>query len=115
MVQVGAQATPNGTPAAFQDEYVMWSINPAVFGNIEQMSASENGAYISYIDTVRKALREVSDDLSALQISTNYQALISQALAVAGEKAKLNQELYQQGVIAYVGTVPAQLNYHFTL
>jgi multidrug efflux system outer membrane protein len=91
----------NDGSATFADAYMNWIIDPTIFGDIKAMKGIRRAAYHAYIDTVRKALRDVSNDLSSHQKANERYTNIQQAYDAAMEKYKLINDLYQQGIKAY--------------
>lgn len=89
------------TYAPFQDAYINWGINPSTFGEIEAQKGAYQAQVYRYIQTVRKILKDVDNDFSAnRQYSSNYQST-QQAWNDLAEKYKLQQGLYQTGIMSY--------------
>lgn len=84
-----------------QDAYINWGINPSTFGEIEAQKGAYQAQVYRYIQTVRKILKDVDNDFSAnRQYSSNYQST-QQAWKDLAEKYKLQQGLYQTGIMSY--------------
>lgn len=86
--------------ATMVDSYLLWGLNPSVFGQIE----AQKGAYYSqiyqYIQTVRKALRDTDNSLSAnIKISEQYKSL-DESLKIFTKKIDLQKGLYKSGLIS---------------
>lgn len=87
--------------ALFTDAYGVWSIDPAVFGEIGALKGIAKEAYFGYVDTVRKALQEVANDLSAHQTANARYQDIQRAYRAAKERYDLDMTLYKQGIQPY--------------
>lgn len=95
----------NGTLAApsnyfpIQDDYINWGINPSTFGQIEAQKGAYQAQVYSYIQTVRKALRDTDNSMSSnKQYSMNYVNTLKAKVAF-DKKYNLRNELYQTGII----------------
>jgi len=106
---VGVNGT-NGIYTPTTDAYLNWSINPAVFGKISSMTGTKKIAYANYIDTVRKALHDVDNDLLNHRDANQRYLLIYQAYQAASDKYQLNAALYKRGIISYNDTLNDKLN-----
>lgn len=106
---VGVNGT-NGIYTPTTDAYLNWSINPAVFGKISSMTGAKKIAYANYIDTVRKALHDVDNDLLNHRDANQRYLLIYQAYQAASDKYQLNAALYKRGIISYNDTLNDKLN-----
>lgn len=85
-------------------------INAPVLGQIESNQAAYKAAYIRYIDTIRKALQEVNDDLSAY--SAFSQQLQNNELAWQNKKQQciLVHSRYKNGIDSQVEELTCQIN-----
>lgn len=96
----GRVASPNYY-APMQDAYVNWGINPSTFGQIEAAKGAYQAQVYNYIQSVRKALRDTDNSLSANnQYGKNY-LKINQALNNLQDKYKLQSGLYKTGIMSY--------------
>ncbi len=92
-----------------QDAYMNWGINPSTFGQIEAQKGAYQAQVYRYIQTVRKILKDVDNDFSAnRQYSNNYQST-QQAWKDLAEKYKLQQGLYQTGIMSYTQLLDAKI------
>lgn len=93
-------ATPNHN-VSLQDMYLNWGINPTTFGEIEAGKGAYQAQVYSYIQTVRKILRDVDNGLSANnRYNANY-IKTNQALEKLQNKYNLQKGLYDTGILAY--------------
>ncbi len=92
-----------------QDAYMNWGINPSTFGEIEAQKGAYQAQVYRYIQTVRKILKDVDNDFSAnRQYSNNYQST-QQSWKDLAEKYKLQQGLYQTGIMSYTQLLDAKI------
>lgn len=92
-----------------QDAYMNWGINPSTFGEIEAQKGAYQAQVYRYIQTVRKILKDVDNDFSAnRQYSNNYQST-QQSWKDLAEKYKLQQGLYQTGIMSYTQLLNAKI------
>lgn len=95
-----------------------WSLGPALAltlfdaGNRaavkDQAIAAYDKSVATYRQTVLTALQEVEDNLIALRLLADEQALQERALAAARENLGLIQDQYQAGTVSYLNVVSAQ-------
>lgn len=96
----GTYATPNNY-VSLQDAYLNWGINPSTFGQIEAGKGAYQAQVYTYIQTIRKVLRDVDNSLSANnRYNTNY-LKINLALKTLSDKYDLQKGLYKSGIISY--------------
>lgn len=108
-VDVAQSGLPNGIYGPLSDAYANWSVNPAVFGQISALSGSKKVAYVNYIDTVRKALHDVDNDLINHRDANERYDDLNKSYQSARDKYRLNYDLYRQGIIAYSATLEDKL------
>ncbi len=108
-VDVAQSGLPNGIYGPLSDAYVNWSVNPAVFGQISALSGSKKVAYANYVDTVRKALHDVDNDLINHRDANERYDDLNKSYLAAQDKYRLNYDLYRQGIIAYAATLDDKL------
>lgn len=94
------RGTPN-TQADMTDAYLNWGINPSTFGQIEAQKGAYQADVYHYIQTVRKAIRDTDDSLSANNHYNSNYSRINNALTTTESKYKLQQGLYNAGMISY--------------
>lgn len=104
----GSVANPT-TPAAFNDAYLNWQINPSTFGEIEAGKGQYKAATYNYIKTVRQILRDVDSDFSARKYYRQKFDADKSAYMHASKELNLQHNLYKQGVSAYVDVLASQL------
>lgn len=92
---------PHGKSVNAVDAYGKWSIDPAVFGQISALQGTKKAAYFAYVDTVRKALRDVANAMITHKTANERYQDIAGLFQAAQEKLGLDKRLYQQGVIPY--------------
>lgn len=96
----GIYGSPNNY-VSLQDAYLNWGINPTTFGQIEAGKGAYQAQAYTYIQTIRKVLRDVDNSLSANnRYNTNY-LKINLALKTLSDKYKLQKGLYNSGIISY--------------
>lgn len=100
----------NGEYAPIKNAYATWSLDPSVFGDIQALHGVSKASYYSYVDTVRRALREVADSLTVNRTSYERYLLIKKAYAATLDKYRLTDKLYQTGIISYEATLTDQAN-----
>lgn len=103
-------ANPVGSEAAQGNAYVQWSVNPAIFGQMDALNASEKTAYYHYVDTVRKALNDVDNDLINHEQANQLYAAANTAYVHAKEEYTLTQKLYTTGLEPYLSVLQKKLN-----
>ena len=74
----------------------------ASFGELDKARGKSKAAYHRYIDTLRKALRDVDSDLSAHQFFTERLDKTVAAKEAVHEAYNLNKGLYHQGILSYL-------------
>lgn len=96
----GTYASPNNY-VSLQDAYLNWGINPSTFGQIEAGKGAYQSQVYTYIQTIRKVLRDVDNSLSANnRYNANY-LKVNLALETLNDKYKLQKGLYSSGIISY--------------
>ena len=98
-----------GEPSDIKEAYAAWIINPAVFGQIDAYNAAQKAAYYAYIDVVKKALRDVDNNLEQHQIANERYALSYSAYQATAEQYHLTWNLYKTGIISYQKTLQDKL------
>lgn len=73
----------------------------STFGEVDKAKGLNKASYFHYQNTLRQALREVDDDLSAHDYFSERFFHTQKAEAHFYEVYRLNQSLYQKGVISY--------------
>lgn len=96
----GIYGSPNNY-VSLQDAYLNWGINPSTFGQIEASKGAYQSQVYEYIQTVRKILRDVDNSISANNRHTASYQKINEALFELQKKYKLQDGLYQTGIMAY--------------
>ena len=92
---------PPLTATSMTDSYLNWGINPATFGTIEAQKGAYQAEVYSYIQTVRKILEDVDNNLAANQLFTKNYLNTYQALVEQHNKYQLQQGLYHSGIMSY--------------
>jgi multidrug efflux system outer membrane protein len=95
-----------------------WSIGPSVSwpvfdgwkirSNIELTNAQQEQALLNYQQTILSALKEVEGELVAYRNEQIRYAKLSQAVAASQRSTDLSQELYAQGMTAFLDVLEAQ-------
>lgn len=99
--QFTSRGTPLHTPAKFGEAYGNWIIDPTIFGDIKALKGVKKIAYHAYIDSVRKALREVDDAIISHQTANERYEDTNQSYLAAREKERLDNDLFKRGIISY--------------
>jgi outer membrane protein, multidrug efflux system len=77
-------------------------LKASTFGRLEKAKGLDNASYYRYSDTLRKALRDVTNDLSAHDLYTKRLNDVLSAERELGNSYRLNQTLYQRGIISHL-------------
>lgn len=109
----GSRGGTIGSPNMYspmEDAYINWGINPATFGEIEARKGVYQAQVYAYIQTVRKALRDVDNSLSANnQYDSNY-LKTSAALLDLKNKYSLQEGLYKTGIMSYPALLQSKID-----
>lgn len=109
MSNVG-ESPSRGTTATMNDAYLEWIVNPSVFGQIDALKGAEKAAYYHYIDTVRKALRDVDNNLVNHAYANQMYEAAYKAYNDAEQKYRLTIDLYKTGIVPYRTALQEKLN-----
>lgn len=104
----GTIGTPN-TYGTFNDAYLNWQVTPSVFGQIEASNGQYKAATFNYIKTVRQILRDVDNDFSARSFLAKKLQAERSSYKHAEEEYKLQNGLYNQGIIPYIEVINSKL------
>lgn len=77
-------------------------ITVASFGELDRARGVSKAAYYRYLDTLRKALRDVDNDLAAHRYSTERLDKTVAAKNAVRHAYQLNQDLYHKGIRSYL-------------
>lgn len=99
-----------GNPISMNDAYMAWSLSPAVFGNIDALEGAQSTAYYNYVDTVRKALKDVDDDFSNHKTANERYAATLKAYTDSVQKYELTNNLYKTGISPYLAALKDKLD-----
>jgi outer membrane protein TolC len=106
----GMAGEPSSFSSSIQMNFINWSLNPAVFGQASSYKGQEKSAYVNYIDTVHKALRDINNDLATNQITNERYQLLTQAGDNAITKYQNVYSAYKVGLKSYNDTLNAKQN-----
>lgn len=106
----GLANAPSTFSTTMQNNFISWSLNPAVFGQASSYKGQAKSAYVNYIDTVHKALRDINNDLATNQITNERYQLLKQAGNSAESKYKDTYSAYQVGLKSFDDTLSAKQN-----
>ncbi|HRG63550.1 MAG TPA: TolC family protein [Burkholderiales bacterium] len=106
----GIANMPSSFSSTIQMNFINWSLNPAVFGQASSYKGQAKAAYVNYIDTVHKALRDINNDLATNQITNERYQLLKQAGNSAASKYKDTYSAYQAGLKSFDDTLNAKQN-----
>lgn len=93
----------------FQDAYTVAGLEPSIFGAIEADKGAYNAQVYSYVQTVRKALKDTDNAFSANNRFRNNYLNIESAYALLDKKYTLQNNLYKSGIISYPELLQAKL------
>ncbi|MES2203960.1 MAG: TolC family protein [Pseudomonadota bacterium] len=99
-----------GQRTSIYDAYLVWAINPSIFGQIDALKGAEKVAYYNYIDTVRKALRDVDNDLVNHDMANQRYIATHKAYNNANQQYVLTLGLYKTGIDSYLTVLREKLN-----
>lgn len=99
-----------GERGSFYDAYLAWTLNPMIFGQIDAQKGIEKTAYYHYIDTVKKAWRDVDNDLVTHDIANQNYIASHQAYKNAQQKYLLTLRLYQTSIVPYLAVLQEKIN-----
>jgi len=106
----GMANMPSSFSSTIQMNFINWSLNPAVFGQASSYKGQEKSAYVNYIDTVHKALRDINNDLATNQITNERYQLLKQAGNSAASKYRNTYSAYKAGLKSFDDTLNAKQN-----
>lgn len=84
-------------------------INAPVIGQVQASQAQYKAAYIAYVDTVRRALRDVENDLSAYTAYSTQLQENTQALLLENKRCELVASRYRHGIDSEVQVLQCQI------
>lgn len=106
----GLPNVPSTFSTTMQNNFITWSLNPEVFGHASMYKAQAKSAYVNYIDTVHKALRDINNDLATNQITNERYQLLKQADMSAANKYQDTYSAYKAGLKSFNDTLTAKQN-----
>lgn len=106
---------PWGGLTTINDAYLEWTLDPKVFGRIEALKGAQKTAYYTYIDTVKKALRDVDNDLVNHKIADQTYSYANKAYLDAQQKYLLTLDLYTTGIDPYRTVLYSKLDVDLTM
>ena len=106
----GVAGSPSTFSTTMQNNFITWSLNPAVFGQAAAYKGQAKSAYVNYIDTVHKALRDINNDLATNQITNERYLLLKQAGMSASSKYNDTYSAYRVGLKSLDDTLNAKQN-----
>ena len=106
----GIPNVPSNYSTTVQMNFLNWSLNPSVFGQASSYKGQAKAAYVNYIDTVHKALRDINNDLATNQLTQERYLLLKQARNSAATKYQDLHSVYQIGLKSYADTLSAKQN-----
>ena len=77
-------------------------ITLASFGELDKAKGISKAVYFHYVDTVRRALRDVDNGMAAHDFFTQRLDNTVQARQETAKAYQLNRDLYRQGIISYL-------------
>ena len=96
------------TSQTYSGAYANWTISPSVFGQIDTSKAIFKVALINYKNVVNNALHEVDNSLANNNSYNKKMQNDLDALAELDNKVKLQNALYQRGVVNYMSVITVQ-------
>ena len=102
--------TTLGTPIYFNQALLQQPmITLASFGELDKFKALNKAAYYRYINTVRKALRDVDNHLSAHEYASQRLDNTVDAQHNVEKNYRLHDDLYRQGIISYLSLLEEKI------
>jgi len=80
-------------------------LKASTFGELIKAKGLDKASYYHYTDTLRKVLRDVTNDLSAHELYTKRLDDVLRAKGELGNAYHLNQTLYQRGIISHFSLI----------
>lgn len=92
-----------GTPIYFNQAILSQPLlTLSSFGELDKAKAITKAAYYHYVDTLRRALRDVDSDMAAHEYFTQRLNITITATEDEAKAYRLNRALYHQGIISYL-------------
>ena len=103
-----------GTPVYFNQALLQTPLLTfSTFGELKKSKGLSRAAYYRYLNTVRRILRDVNDDLSAHDYYSKRLHEMMLATNNIQQKYQLNQKLYDQGIISYADLLTEKVHLDF--
>lgn len=84
-------------------------IEPSVYGQIQNAKGLNKAAYYQYLDTLRKVLRDVNNDMSAHEFYTKRYEDTLNAKNNQLRVYELNEQLYKNGIISHLDLLQSKV------
>lgn len=106
----GVAGSPANYNTTIQMNFITWSLNPSIFADASNYEGQKKSAYVSYIDTVQKALRDINNDLATNKITNERYQLLKLVAQDAQKKYTDAYQNYKSGLKAYSDTFSSKEN-----
>ena len=93
-----------------QMNFINWTLNPTIFSQASSYKGQKHVAYVTFIDTVNKALRDVNNDLATNQITNERYKLLKLVEQDAQTKYSDQYRDYKGGIKSYAETLSGKEN-----
>ncbi|CAM2983671.1 outer membrane efflux protein [Legionella steigerwaltii] len=80
-------------------------LRASAFGRLKKAKGLNKASYYRYSDTLRRVLRDVTNDLSAHELYTKRLDDVMRAERELGNAYRLNQTLYQRGIVSHLSLI----------
>lgn len=80
-------------------------LKASTFGELMKAKGLDKASYYRYTDTLRKVLRDVTNDLAAHELYTKRLNDVLRAKRELGNAYHLNETLYQRGIISHLSLI----------
>lgn len=100
---------PTGGTASITDSYAYSTLNPSIFGQIDQLDADKKAALYSYIDSINKVLKDVDNSLTDFNTAVKSHQDIKERYAASYDKYQLKNQLYKNDIISKLDLIKEQI------
>jgi outer membrane protein, multidrug efflux system len=102
-------SNPTGNNAAITDSYLATTLNPSIFGQIDQLKGEKKSALYNYLDTINKVLKDVDNSLIDFNYMGNNYKAIKERYNFSLNKYNLQDSLYKKGIISKLHLLDEQI------
>lgn len=106
----GIPGAPSSYSTEIQMNFITWSLNPTIFGQVSSYKGQKHYAYVTFIDTVNKVLRDVNNDLATNKITNERYIILKQVEEDAKRKYSNEYNDYKGGLKPYSAILSGREN-----